>query len=255
MEPAAYAEYLERLVVTLAADERVLGALALGDTARGGAGEWSDHEVWVVAVPDADRALRSDPSWLPRSGHLVLWVRESPLGMRAVYDDGHAAALWVSGPDGMTEVADPGAGVLLDKGGVAERLRDAHGWAAGEAEGPGSAHLAGRFVAALVAGLRRHGAGERLAARRLIGEEAVAHLLALAGRTGEGSGPVGRRDAERSVPDLAARIDAALGRPLPEAALELLAAAESVVRPRMEEWPDGAAVAVRRLASALLRRR
>jgi hypothetical protein len=53
------------------------------------------------------------------------------------------------------------------------------------------------------------------------------------------------------VPDLARRIAEAVTAPTPDAALALLAAAESAVKPRVEEWPDGAAAVVRRTANGL----
>lgn len=252
MDPLAYAEYLEHLVVALASDERVLGLIGTGASAGGEVGPWSDHEVWVVAGPDGEESLRADPSWLPRHGRLVLWMRESRRRMCGVYDDGSMVSAGVSDLDGVAALDDPGGRVLLDKGGVADRLREVRRREPAAEPGPG--HLAAGFVSALLRGLRRHAAGQLLEGRRLVCHEAAERLLALAGRLDGADGEQRWRRAERDLPELAGRIGEALEAPTPRAALGLLAVAETSVKPRVGEWPDGAAAVVRRTASALLSR-
>ena len=61
-----------------------------------------------------------------------------------------------------------------------------------------------------------------------------------------------RRRVEQAFPVPATRISEALVMGIPHAALGLLAAAETSVKPQLREWPGGVAAGVRRLATDLL---
>ena len=264
MDAVAYAEYLDRLIVSLGADERVVGIVGLGSTAamRRAPDEWSDHDLWVIVEPGCEEGYRADPSWLPDHGRLILWMRETAHGMKAVYDDGHLVEVAVFGPDELAAARVNAYRVLLDKGGVAEALAGLGSETADRvAEARCSeAYLAGQFVTHLLVGLNRYARGEIISGYELIGTHAVGDLLALLPMVLEPADPAAiddlntRRRVEQMFPIPAARISQALAGSVPEAALGLLAAAETSVKPHMSEWPAGVAAIVRRQATDLLAR-
>ncbi len=261
MDPVAYAEWLEFLVARLSQDDRVIGVVGLGSTAATvrRPDVWSDHDVWVVVRPGFEEELRIDPSWLPDHHRLVMWMRETAHGMKAVYDDGHLVEAAVFRPDELALARVDAYRVLLDKGGVAAAMAEVAA-ATGEhrAEDRRSeGFLVGQFVTGLLVGLTRHGRGERISGHEFVKMHAVGHLLALLPRVLE---PVDAdaiddlnpwRRVEQAFPAMAERISAALLEDTPQAALELLAAAETL-KPRLASWPTGVAAAVRRLATGLL---
>ena len=264
MDAVAYADYLDRLVVSLGADDRVVGIVGLGSTAATGRepDEWSGHDLRVIVVPGCEEEYRADPSWLPDYGRLILWMRETAHGMKAVYDDGHLVEVAVFRPDELAVARVNAYRVLLDKGGVTESLAGvleettAHLAGARRSE----AYLAGQFVTHLLVGLNRYARGEILSGYEFIGTHAVGDLLALLPMVLEPADTAAiddldpRRRVEQMFPVPAAHISQALAGSVPEAALGLLAAAETSVKPHLSEWPAGVAAIVRRQATDLLAR-
>ncbi|MFH2072771.1 MAG: aminoglycoside 6-adenylyltransferase, partial [Actinomycetota bacterium] len=254
----AYAEYLERLVATLGADEHVVGAVALGSTAATvrEPDRWSDHDLWVIVRPGSEEQYRTDPSWLPDSGRLLLWLRETRHGMKAVYDDGHLVEVAVFRLDELEVARVNTYRVLLDKGGVAAALpavreaTEAHLDRVQRSEG----YLVGQFVTGLLVGIGRYARGEWISGHEFVKVHAVGHLLALLPLVLEPADPDAVDDlnpwrrVEQAFPDMAARISAALAQDVPAATLGLLATAETL-RPLLADWPAGVAAVVRRLAS------
>lgn len=262
MDPTAYAEFLERLVASLGGDPDVIGAIGLGSTAATvrEPDRWSDHDLWLVVRPGTEERYRTDPSWLPDHHRLVLWMRDTRHGVKAVYDDGHLVEAEVFRPDELGAARIGTHRVLLDKGGVAaavpavrratlERLA---------AEERSVGFLTGQFITGLLVGLGRFARGEALSGHEYVKVHAVGHLLALLPRVLEPADPLAVDDrnpwrrVEQAFPQAAERIAEALEDPVPRAALGLLAVAETTVKPRLAEWPGGAAAVVRRIATGLL---
>jgi len=262
MDAVVYEEYLERLIVSLGADERVVGVVGLGSTAATvrEPDEWSDHDLWVVVEAGCEEEYRSDPAWLPDHGRLILWMRETPHGMKAVYDDGHMVEVAVFRLDELAVTAANAYRVLLDRGGVAAALDDVRAKTADRVTETRrtEAYLAGQFVTQLLVGLNRYARGEILSGHEFIKTHAVGNLLALLPMVLEPADPSALDDLdpmrriEQAFPVPAARISEALVMDIPGAALGLLAAAETSVKPRLGEWPGGVAAVVRRLATDLL---
>jgi hypothetical protein len=248
VEPISFRRYLERLVESLAADQRVLGIVGLGSTAllpTRPPDEWSDHDVWVVVADGAEEDFRTDPSWLPDSERLVLWLRETPHGMKGVYDDGHFVEIAVFRVDELVVTRANEYRVLLDRGTIAERMRAIR--AATVAGSPDPAYLAGQFVTNLLVGAARCARGERLSGHDFVKGQAVGHLLALARAVLEPEDVAvvddlsPARRVESSHPSLAADIDAALLLDTAEAAVALLEIGERHVAPQSPGWPRAAA--------------
>ena len=261
MDAVAYAEWLEFLVAGLSHDGRVIGVVGLGSTAATvrEPDEWSDHDVWIVVRPGFEEELRIDPSWLPDHHRLVMWMRETAHGMKAVYDDGHLVEVAVFRPDELALARVNAYRVLLDKGGVAAAMPEVRSATethlADQRRSEG--FLVGQFVTGLLVGLTRHARGERISGHEFVKTHAVGHLLALLPRVLQPADPGAVDDlnpwrrVDQAFPEMAERIAAALLQETPQAALELLAAAETL-KPRLESWPTGVAAAVRRIASGLL---
>jgi len=264
MDTVEYAEYLERLIASLGAHEHVLGVVGLGSTAATvrDPDEWSDHDLWVIVEAGCEEEYRSDPSWLPDHGRLLLWMRETSHGMKAVYDDGHLVEVAVFRLDELAVTGANAYRVLLDRGGIGAALDDVRRKTADRVVETRhtEAYLVGQFVTQLLVGLNRCARGEILSGHEFVKTHAVGSLLALLPMVLEPADTSAlddldpRRRVEQAFPVAAARISEALVMDIPEAALGLLAAAETSVKPLLREWPGGVAAAVRRLATDLLSR-
>jgi predicted nucleotidyltransferase len=245
----SFSRYLERLLQGLGADERVLGVIALGSTAmvpERPPDEWSDHDVWVVVGDGAEEAFRAEPFWLPDHERLVLWMRETAHGMKALYDDGHLVEVAVFRPDELVVTRANDYRVLLDRERIGERMAAVRGATIRGVEPRGPAFLAGQFLTSLLVGGARHARGERLSGHDFVKAQAVGHLLALANvvlspaRDGAVDDLTPWRRVERSHPVLAAEIDAALLLDTGAASLALLDIAERYVGGDAA-WPEAAA--------------
>ncbi|MCJ7725099.1 MAG: aminoglycoside 6-adenylyltransferase [Acidimicrobiia bacterium] len=261
MDTVAYAEYLERLIAALGADERVLGAVALGSTAATvrQPDQWSDHDVWVIVEPGFEEHYRTDPSWLPDHGRLVLWLRETEHGVKAVYEDGHMVEVTVFRLDELAAARVNSYRVLLDKGGVAAAMPGIRAATeehlAGECRSEG--YRVGQFITGLLVGICRFARGEKISGPEFVKVHATGHLLALIPMVLDPADPTAVDDlnpwrrVEQAFPGVASRIAAALAQDVPQATLGLLAVAEAL-RPHLADWPTGVAVVVRRMAGDLL---
>ena len=255
MDPAAYARFTSALAERLAADPDVLGLVALGSMSLEppGPDAWSDHDFFVVTRAGAQERFRADPGWLPAPGRIVLWHRETAHGLKAIWDDGHLAELAVFDPDELALARVNRYRVLLDRADVAARMAAVR--SATEArragEAPDPRWLGGQFLGELLVGAGRAARGERTSGHFRVRSQALLHLLQLVHRLvppAEGAVPDGldvSRRVERAWPALAGDLDAALARPVPDAAAALLDAAERALGDRAP-WPPTAAAAVRR---------
>ena len=255
MDPAAYARFTAALTARLAEDPDVLGLVALGSMSGDppGPDAWSDHDFFVVTRPGAQERLRADPAWLPDAARIVLWHRETAHGLKAIWDDGHLAELAVFDPDELALARVNRYRVLLDRGDVGERIAAVR--AATDArratESPDPRWLGGQFLGELLVGAGRAARGERTSGHFRVRTQALLHLLALVHRLvppADGAAPDGldvSRRVERAWPALAAELEAALARPVPDTAEALLDAAERALGARAP-WPAAAASAVRR---------
>ena len=252
MEPLAFQDYLDRLVAGLAADPRVLGVIGLGSTGAASRppDRWSDHDVWVVVEAGAEAGFRADPFWLPDPERVVLWMRETAHGMKAVYDDGHLVEAAVFRPDELAVTRANDYSVLLDRAGLAERMEEIRAVTRAEGERADPAFLAGQFATNLLVGVARHRRGEHLSGHEFVKMHAVQHLLRLVAAVVPPTDPAAVDDlnpwrrVEQAFPEIATVLAAALEHPVPRAAAEMLALAERKVRPHAPGYPVEAAAVV-----------
>src|SRR5256885_11336360 len=124
MERTAYDRFSERLHQRLAADERVLGLVALGSmSGEPPPDQWSDHDCFVIGRPGEQERMRTELSWLPDGEEIVLAYRETAHGVKVLYRDAHLLEFAVFDPEEMSVARVNRFRVLLDRGGVAERMR------------------------------------------------------------------------------------------------------------------------------------
>lgn len=214
MDAAAYEAFGDQLTANLRARPEVLGLVAVGSFAVG-ADRFSDHDFFVITPADATEALRRDLAWLPDHERLVIAIRETQHGIKAVYDDGHLVEYAVFTPDEIALARLNRTRVLFDRADVAERIRatteatrvairdEAHtdGW------------LVGQFLATLLIGVSRHRRGERLAAIEFVHGLALRFLLMLIARHVPPEVPDVLDDlnpyrrVERAYPGLGAELD------------------------------------------------
>lgn len=254
MDSAEYQRLTDRLREGLAADDRVLGLVALGSMARQDTrpDRWSDHDFFVIVRSGEQEAFRQNLSWLPDSADLVLSYRETAHGLKALYRDGHLLEFAVFDPEELHLAKVNRYRVLLDRGGIADamsRIREESAkWVA--TSGMGDFERFGQFLANLLVGAGRYARGERLSGRQFLGY-ALQNLVVLLAKhvPKEKDHPLDDLDPlrrfERVWPALGRELEAALRLPVPQGALGLLEIARRELGGRLAGYPAEAVVVVR----------
>jgi len=251
MERTAYDRFSERLHQRLAADERVLGLVALGSmSGEPPPDQWSDHDFFVITRPGEQERMRTGLSWLPDGEQIVLAYRETAHGVKVLYRDAHLLEFAVFDPEETSVARINRFRVLLDRGGIDERMRALRERTSRDlADRPDPRWSSGQMLTALLVGAGRYRRGERVAGRALVQTAAnhLAQLLAFAvpsqnARALDTLDPL--RRFEKAHPRLGRELDEALGNPPAEAALRLLRIALRELPQRIAEFPAQAARAV-----------
>lgn len=212
--------------------------------------EWSDHDFFVVTRPGEQEAFRTGLWWLPRADDVALSFRETAHGVKVVYADGHLLEFAVFDLDelGLAEVNR--TRVLLDRGGVEERMEDVVG--ATESRPPADdAYHFGQLVTNVLVGVGRARRGEELSGAFFVKTQAVRHLAILLAR----AFPVDRgslldaldplRRFERIYPEFGRELAALQLLETPRAGRSLLDLAERALRPSRPDLAWAAVEAVR----------
>jgi hypothetical protein len=258
VSPDEYRRFSERLRERVAADERALGLVAVGSMAALDyqPDEWSDHDFFVVTAPGAQEELRVDTSWLPDTDRIVFWHRETDHGLQVFYDDGHLLEFAVFDLDELALAGVNRYRVLLDRGGVEERMAAVRAQSQ-ERPRPDDTHQFGKFLACLQVGAGRARRGEELSGAMFVKDLAVRFLVVLLTRAvpAENASLLDDLDPLRRFdfvhPQLAGEL-VDLGRQdTVAAALGLLDVAERELRPRRPDLPWQLADVIRRHALAL----
>lgn len=218
-------------------DDRITGLVVLGSTAgeRRQPDEWSDHDFFVIAEPGRAAELRADRTWLPDHERIVVHFRETEHGRSAVYDDGHLAEFAVFEPGEVRTAKINARRVLVGDDDLVAELDEVA--EASDVRDVAAEDRFGMFVVQVAVGVGRFARGEELSANALVRGWAVLSLLALVAELVPPTEDVGdlldpHRRAERTHPAIAARISAALPRPVPELAGVLVDIAEQELEPR-----------------------
>ena len=250
MTPEGYAAFTEALRERLAADDRVLGLVALGSMARRDyqPDRWSDHDFFVIVRPGNQEAFRTDLSWLPGSDRLLFSYRETAHGVKALYEDGHLVEFAVFDPEELPVARVNRYRILFDRADLERSLKElAASTAAGtEAARADDVWLLGQFLTGVLVGAGRFARGERLSGRSTIHGQALRHLLLLLSRHEPSArqGPLDDLDPlrrfELAQPELGRELDEILSRETPAAARGLLELARRELAPKLANFPSRA---------------
>jgi len=251
-----YKRLTERLSDRLAADERVLGLVALGSMAAQDTqpDRWSDHDFFVIVRTGEQEAFRRDLSWVPEAEDLVLSYRETAHGLKALYRNGHLLEFAVFDPEELHLARVNCYRVLLDHGGISDamaRVRaETVAWTAHSQMG--DFERFGQLLANLLVAAGRSARGEELSGRQFVGY-ALQHLAALLARhvpKEVDDQPLDDLDPlrrfERSWPELGTELNDLLEEPPAKAAQGLLGIARRELGGRLPGYPAEAVATVER---------
>jgi len=246
-----YTAFTAELRSGLDGRDGVIGLVAVGSMAARDyePDDWSDHDFFVVTAPGRQEGYRQELDWLPRRDRIALAFRETDHGLKVIYDDAHLIEFAVFD---LEEIGLAGVNryrVLLDRGGVEERLAEV---AAATARRPRDERRDfGMFVAHVLVGAGRARRGEVLSGGSFVREHALRPLCALLQRElpskraslADDLDPL--RRFERLYPELGAELARIVEQEPAAAGLGLLDVADRELRPLWPDLPWAAADAVR----------
>ncbi len=263
MHPDAYADFSDVLVSNLRSTPGVLGLVAVGSFASG-ADEYSDHDFFVIAHPDAAESVRRDVTWLPEHERLTLVFRETDHGVKGVYDDGHLVEFAVFAPAEIALARVNRYRILIDGGDLAARMETLARTSKETSGSPESdAWLVGQLLTCLLVGVQRHRRGERMSGVDFVHRLALRHFLVLLARHVPAERPEAIDDldpfrrVEQGWPAVGMALSALLATgSLERTALGLLDLAADLFRPYLtdESSPDPAWTTVRSAVAPTPRR-
>jgi|SRR5215213_2848306 len=239
-------DYTERLRVSLESVSQVVGLVTLGSTADPTfRDEWSDHDFWVITEPGTQDSLIEDLSWLPDYHNILLQVSHKPHGRTILFRNRHKVEFAVFDATEVNSGRIERYRVLIDRDHVAELIGNVH------LETHRQAKLRPEAVENLCvlvwSAYELHARGEILHARQYLNGFAINQLLNLLHSESADE----RRDAldsrrrlELRSPELAAELLDLYGKPVPNAALNLLDIVERELKPKAPTlaWDKVAAV-------------
>jgi hypothetical protein len=170
MTPDAHAAFTTALLARLTADAEVLGLVMLGSSSGlpPAADAFSDHDFFVVTRAGAQERLRTDLRWLPDATDLVLQLRETAHGVKAMYAHGHLLEFAVFDLDELALARVNRYRVLLDRADVTARIEAVRvATRAATSAPPDLAWHAGQFLTELAVAAARAARGEHLSGHQL----------------------------------------------------------------------------------------
>lgn len=249
-----YRALTEHLRATLAGDTRVLGLIALGSMAEVTRlpDAWSDHDFFVITVPDAQEHFRQDVTWLPDPDQIVLNIRETAHGLKILYASGHLLEFAVFDEAELAETALSEHRVLLDRSNItalaAARASQAPDQMRPDYDPQRDLAMA---LALIYVGVGRLARGEGLSAHVFIKYYVLHHLLPLlvhlhdSEQKAQLDGFDPFRRFEAVFPALGAKLNRILAEPLLVAAHALLDWLDAEVQPLVSPYPQAALRTVR----------
>jgi len=257
MNPQQYQAFTDALQRNLERDPRVLGLMAAGSMADAShpPDQWSDHDFWVVAEPEAIAWFRTHSDWLPDNDALVMYFKETMHdGLKAIYRSGHLLEFAVSDRAGLASARVNDYRLLIDRAGLAEDLARMQRETTVEATifAGDDVSLVGQYLTNLLVGVWRYRRGEIMSGRQLITVSSLHALLRLIPKHFPAETPVPLdnldplRRIELAYPTLGAQFNAILRLEPDRAALALLDFSDDLFRERVEGYPAEAVATVRR---------
>jgi lincosamide nucleotidyltransferase len=251
-----YHHFTRALLESLSSLPEVTGLVALGSMAGIGRepDEWSDHDFFVIVPSGVQDRFRDEAFWIPERERIVLHYRETPHGVKVMFDDGHILEFAVFD---LEEIALARVNVfrtLLDRGGVEEKMRQVAERTAGEIaqQADDARYHLHQFLATLVIGAGRFARGERLAGGWMVKTIALQHAVRAIRAALAPANPAALdnldplRRLETAYPFVANALADAVALPVAEAARRMLDVVERALREAITPWPEHAVSVVRK---------
>ncbi len=248
--------FISALVLTLAADSRVLGLVLAGSSAQPERRDrWSDHDFLVITEDGTPEEYRTDLSWLPDSADIGIWFRETAHGLKVLYRSGLLVEFAVFDRAEFAGCSLNHFAVALDRGGIGELAEQVYS-RTGAAAAATTVDRVARLREALCLvyiGTNRARRGELLSANVFLRDYATAVFLRLLHDLLPSDAAVELdvldpwRRVEKADPETAAALDRALGRPVTEVGAAIMDAMEPALNRCWPDWPRQDALLVREL--------
>jgi lincosamide nucleotidyltransferase B/F len=184
MQPEAYHQFTEQLIVNLEQDENILGLVAAGSMAQQDyqPDEWSDHDFFVVTHPGVQNRYRQVYDWLPRSDEIAWAFQETEHGVKVIYRNGHLLEFAVFDEEELKMARINRYRVLFDRGQISVQMAENAQKTSATAASETDAFHAGQFLTNILVGMGRYWRGEKLSAHKFIKINAIHHLFFLLNR-------------------------------------------------------------------------
>jgi len=254
MTTGEYQEFTKALVARLERDQRVIGLVAVGSMAHRDylPDEWSDHDFFVIVENGNQEWFRANFDWLPQNDRIVHSFRETPHGVKVLYDTGHLLEFAVFDIAELHLARINRYRVLLDRGQVeshlfqlAEETKKSFAVADDKWE-------FGQFLTNLLVGVGRHQRGEKLSGAWFVKTSALRHFIALIRKhiASEHTELLDNLDELRrfevGYPEIGKQLNSALLLDTPAAALKLLMLSEDLLKTRIAGYPSAAVETVKK---------
>ena len=248
--------FIPALLTRLEADAQVIGLVLAGSSAEPARRDrWSNHDFLMITEDGSPEEYRTDLSWLPDSGDIGIWFRETPHGLKVLYRSGLLVEFAVFDRAEFAACGLNHFAVALDRGGITELAAEVHARTGAAAASTAIDRLATlRNALCLVyIGTNRARRGELLSANVFLRDYATAAYLRLLHdllppeRTTALDVLDPWRRVEQADPETAAALDRALAGAVTTVGQALMDAMEPVLHRYWPQWPRAEADLVREL--------
>ena len=166
----------EQLRANLTSHSDVIGLVFLGSAAATERfDQWSDHDFFVITNNGSAENFRQNLSWLPAFDKILFSPRETPHGLKVVYQSGHILEFAVFDDAELVGIPVTDYFVMLDRCNLEQRMSEGQTPAA-----PGDIDVSRElelFLATLIIGVGRARRREEFVAAQFIHTYCVNHLL------------------------------------------------------------------------------
>ena len=263
MDQHTYKQYTQTLHERLAADDRVLGLVALGSMADSiRRDQWSDHDFWVITQTGVQERFLTDLSWLPNAHDIILPFRQGSQYYTVLYRNGHSVEFAVFDREQMQHGKTDCYAVLFDKANITTDMQRIHAQTItsvrAEQEAVSDTTMLNYFFLQLMVGVQRYLRGEVLSSQHYIYFSAVNNLVFLIHRYIPPQNPTmrdtfdTRRHFERVYPSVAQEMYTLLTQASPSAALGLLFIADKHLASVIPNYPQELAEVTRETINTLI---
>ncbi len=176
MDARAYQAFTDQLLVNVTRDPHVLGLVALGSMADAKRRDrYSDHDFFLIVTAGNQEHFRQHLDWLPKSGEIVLQLRETAHGLKVMYRDAHLIEFAVFDTEELFLVKVNDYAILLDRANIADLMSQVQHKSVLPTVDPDRELL--HVLGLLQVGIGRYARGEQLSGHIFIKSYVLAHLL------------------------------------------------------------------------------